>query len=268
MKLPKLPFWAWPLSGIVVALGVYGILWLPRFVTSGAEYCLSCHGTGDTANVGQASLVHPSYSQVGCTSCHAKPGQPIYVEGYRGGYSANPKEVSARCQSCHKDILDKAPSEFKFNVMDIEIPHRFHVETVGAQCTDCHRNVAHDLRPEPTNRPTMGSCSSCHSIGGTATAGSAPVSGGNSCLKCHSQGVPSASFFLAAPPAEPLKALPAQASGAAAPRPAGPPAIPHSVEGRAQCLLCHGQGGLKPVPADHSDRAESVCQLCHQQASN
>lgn len=264
MKLPRWPFWVWPVSGIVVVIGIYGFLSLPRFVTSGPRYCLTCHATGDTANVGQASLVHPGYNKVSCTACHAKnPNQPVYVEGYRGGYSADPKQVSTRCQSCHQDVLDKQPSEFKFNVMEINIPHRFHVETVGAKCTDCHRNVAHDLSAVPTNRPRMEYCAQCHSIAKPATGSSDK----SSCLKCHVKGVPSTDFFVAAPQAEPLKPAPQQQGGASVQQPSGPPNIPHPLEGRDQCLLCHGQGGLKPVPADHAGRTEQMCRLCHQPAS-
>jgi hypothetical protein len=32
----------------------------------------------------------------------------------------------------------------------------------GVTCTTCHYNVAHDRRDDPTNRPTMESCFTCH----------------------------------------------------------------------------------------------------------
>ncbi|MEK7353056.1 MAG: cytochrome c [Chloroflexota bacterium] len=44
-----------------------------------------------------------------------------------------------------------------------------------------------------------------------------------------------------------------------------PPAIPHSLEGRADCRLCHekGIGGAPQFPGDHSRRPSDVCVSCH-----
>jgi len=47
---------------------------------------------------------------------------------------------------------------------------------------------------------------------------------------------------------------------------AGPPVIPHAVEGRADCLMCHQTGGLKPFPANHAGRTSDICQTCHKPA--
>jgi len=48
-----------------------------------------------------------------------------------------------------------------------------------------------------------------------------------------------------------------------------PPAIPHSLEGRAACLACHETGiaGAPRVPDDHTGRTNDMCQGCHQPAS-
>ncbi|MBI2849845.1 MAG: c-type cytochrome [Chloroflexi bacterium] len=47
-----------------------------------------------------------------------------------------------------------------------------------------------------------------------------------------------------------------------------PPAIPHTLEGRADCRLCHdsGLGGAPRFPADHSERPSDVCVVCHVKA--
>lgn len=49
---------------------------------------------------------------------------------------------------------------------------------------------------------------------------------------------------------------------------AQPPSIPHPVEGREACLLCHEQGvaGAPQIPEDHGGRPNEVCQACHQLA--
>lgn len=47
-----------------------------------------------------------------------------------------------------------------------------------------------------------------------------------------------------------------------------PPLIPHSLEGRADCRLCHeaGIGGAPQFPSDHSQRPSDVCLACHEPA--
>ncbi|MDP2729465.1 MAG: hypothetical protein Q8O55_03155 [Dehalococcoidales bacterium] len=47
---------------------------------------------------------------------------------------------------------------------------------------------------------------------------------------------------------------------------AGPPAIPHTLEGRDDCLVCHGESGIKPFPANHAGRTNDMCRGCHQPA--
>jgi hypothetical protein len=45
----------------------------------------------------------------------------------------------------------------------------------------------------------------------------------------------------------------------------GPRPIPHSLEGRQDCVVCHatGVGGAPKYPADHTGRTNEMCQLCH-----
>ena len=48
----------------------------------------------------------------------------------------------------------------------------------------------------------------------------------------------------------------------------GPAAIPHSLEGHGDCLMCHetGAGEATIIPADHSGRTNDVCTTCHKPA--
>jgi hypothetical protein len=42
------------------------------------------------------------------------------------------------------------------------------------------------------------------------------------------------------------------------------PQIPHSLDERKGCLLCHDVAGdVEPAPTDHRDRAKEQCRLCH-----
>lgn len=47
-----------------------------------------------------------------------------------------------------------------------------------------------------------------------------------------------------------------------------PPAIPHTLQGRENCLTCHGENGIKPFPADHVGRSNGICTTCHQPSSS
>lgn len=78
------------------------------------------------------------------------------------------------------------------------------------------------------------------------------------------------------PPAQTSEVPPAQTPAATPPAqtPVTPPvalatAIPHTVEGRAACLMCHETGvvGAKAVPASHAGRTNDLCQTCHKPAS-
>lgn len=58
-------------------------------------------------------------------------------------------------------------------------------------------------------------------------------------------------------------------STTAAQRPAGAaaPPIPHTLEGRDRCLLCHTAGRMPTatdVPPDHEGRTNQTCQACHE----
>jgi hypothetical protein len=39
--------------------------------------------------------------------------------------------------------------------------------------------------------------------------------------------------------------------------------IPHPLEGREDCLMCHAEGGTLPYPPDHVGRPSTTCLVCH-----
>ena len=50
-----------------------------------------------------------------------------------------------------------------------------------------------------------------------------------------------------------------------APEPAGGPSmIPHSLDGKDDCLMCRGDSGIKPFPTNHAGRTVASCTGCHQ----
>ncbi len=48
------------------------------------------------------------------------------------------------------------------------------------------------------------------------------------------------------------------------------PEIPHPIEGRSDCISCHGQNGVKSYPKFHAERGydNDACTKCHKLASN
>lgn len=187
MKIPKLSKPMWVLVGLVAAvLAMLPMLGLAHFTTTTPRFCLTCHGTGETADVGQPSAVHPDYGDVGCIACHSEDGGHFVTDGYKTGFMAEPGRVSQNCERCHESMKTKSDTEgFKFNVYNIRFPHQKHF-SFGAQCADCHRNIAHDLNIKQTFRPRMAYCFQCH-----------PST--DSCDKCHPDGPPAEATVIPPP---------------------------------------------------------------------
>lgn len=190
MKIPKLSKPVWVLVGIGAAIIMIApMVGLAHFTTTTPRFCQTCHGTGETADVGIPSEVHPDYGEVGCIECHSEDGGHFVTDGYQGGYAAEPGRVSQNCERCHEEMKTKNDTEgFKYNDLDIYFPHETHF-SFGAQCADCHRNIAHDLNINQTWRPRMAYCFQCH-----------PST--DPCDKCHTEGIPEGDTYI--PPAPQL----------------------------------------------------------------
>lgn len=185
-RIKGLPRWVWFVLAIAALPPLSApVAGLARYTTTSSEYCLTCHGAGDTPDRAVRSVVHPGFDKVTCVDCHAKHGQIVY-EGYVKGFAAEPERVASNCARCHEAIpLRNDNQGFKFNFADITITHKSHLER-GATCASCHSNVAHDLAVPQTNRPRMESCNQCHSVS-------------ENCAKCHAKGPPSGVLPVPAP---------------------------------------------------------------------
>ncbi|MBI5182912.1 MAG: hypothetical protein HY999_00920 [Nitrospinae bacterium] len=173
-KIPRFSLKVWLVAGLVVAvLGMIPFAGLVYYTIMSCNYCLSCHSTGETPDIGGKSLIHPD--DICCYDCHAQRGQFI-TGGYNPLFSADAERINPNCKRCHQDIITDEQIGYKFNKLNITIPHKFHIEGVGAGCTDCHNNIAHDWERPPTNRPRMDTCLMCHEREET------------SCNICHPKG--------------------------------------------------------------------------------
>jgi hypothetical protein len=75
-------------------------------------------------------------------------------------------------------------------------------------------------------------------------------------------GSPAATTPATTPTTSPAATPPATTTAVSA------PLIPHSLEGRDNCLACHqtGVGDAPAVPADHAGRTNDICLTCHKTA--
>ena len=223
--------------------------------------CSDCHVTGqELAPDCAACHQPPSEPHFGdiCQDCHTPEGfqnvdmgafeHPVALEGAHADLAcsschASGQELVYDCAACHKP-----PSE----------PH------FGAVCQDCHTPegfkdvdvdtaaVDHPVDLEGAHAELA--CSNCHT-------GDQPLT--YECAECHE------------PPSEPHLGpacdschSPESWAESAESIVTLAPEIPHELEGREDCLLCHDpEGQVKPAPSSHADYVSEQCALCHETES-
>ncbi|MHC4160194.1 MAG: hypothetical protein ACYSSO_14070 [Planctomycetota bacterium] len=134
----------------------------------------------------------------------------------------------------------------------------------SSRCSECHQDK-HSVWME--SKHSTVSCENCH---GPATAHIETnasliiVASRESCGLCHDQLLSKPSDF----PQIDLDEHGGQLECITCHNPhdpevAAPPRIPHTLEGRPDCLVCHKAGGIKPFPQDHTGRDKGTCLNCH-----
>jgi len=105
---------------------------------------------------------------------------------------------------------------------------------------------AQAAKPKPISHATEGraQCMMCHKAGAMEAVPDAPADHADrpveTCLYCHATDSPILT--------------------------ADPPVISHTLEGRAQCMMCHKAGAMEAVPdapASHASFDVKYCTLCH-----
>lgn len=151
---------------LVVGVTLFGVI--EKYTTGTPQFCMSCHAHQGNIDFLASSTRHPK--KVTCPACHADHTALIPRD-----FKADDERVNANCRRCHQSVLEEEP-EYGNNPLKIIMNHRFHLEGVGAQCTDCHRNISHDKLEPITNRPRMEFCFQCHEVNR------------ETCSKCHTKG--------------------------------------------------------------------------------
>jgi nitrate/TMAO reductase-like tetraheme cytochrome c subunit len=238
--------------------------------------CKICHGPD---KVRPFPANHTSFTPEMCAGCHqatlkdsaatpAPAATPTSAPAPSGAAPAMTHDLAGRdnCLACHDPDggVKPAPQD--------------HAGRAVATCQTCHQPVA-PASATPAATPTAASgddeaeqtgpraiphelagrdnCLTCHDPDGGFQPAPADHTGRtvDTCLTCHQPAPASSATPEATPPS---------ASGDDSDEQTGPPAIPHELTGRDNCLLCHDpNGGVKPAPQDHIGREVDQCQMCH-----
>jgi len=210
--------------------------------------CFRCHDGKHLSSEGKPIRLH-------CNICHSIP--EVVGEGERppampvtmvqepdyhldANFIADHRfQANSQCAACHGEIhfgyedgsfcANSACHGTKWPSVDLDaaFPHPIALEGEHARvwCHECHNGVK---KPEYV-------CANCHQPPEKHLEGA--------CDTCHTpEGwKESASIIIARSPQ-----------------------IPHPLEERDDCLMCHDPAGkIKPAPADHQGRPNDLCQLCH-----
>jgi hypothetical protein len=245
----------------------------------GSVTCETCHGPG-TAHVEEREKPLVDVSRQFCGLCHAavfsRPSDFPQVDMETHGSQSN-------CVNCHDP---HAPGFASPSLM----PHN--LEGRG-DCLLCHNTGAMRPFPEDHAGRTNDACLVCHQPSEepaptptptpkasptpalTPTAVPTPTPGPTPTL------APTPTPTATLEPGETPKPTPTPTvtpSPTHTPTPVpsptptptgdtGTPSIPHTLEGRSDCLLCHSTGSIRPFPEDHVGRAPETCILCHKAES-
>ncbi len=214
----------------------------------GREECLMCHKLG----IGLAPRVPENHTGLPvdlCQTCHvAAPGVSVPAEtpeiGMLPSQVPHPLENRTDCRLCHETGVGDAPA-FPAD----------HADRANEVCVVCHAVSLPEETPEaevtapevPHSLENRTDCRLCHETG----VGEAPQFPADHadrtnevCVVCHAVSLPEET-----PEVE-----------------VAAPEVPHSLENRTDCRLCHetGVAGAPQFPADHVDRANEVCLVCHE----
>lgn len=205
-----------------------------------------------------------------CLDCHEERNLDTQLEDcivcHIGPHDV---DLTLNCSYCHTST--ETWSEYHIVEHLVELVGK-HAE---AWCFRCH---------EPTTVPHFGEvCEDCHTPARFKDATlppelhPMPLVGAHqraTCAACHAEGTQMAKYICTnchRPPKNHLEEAcdichtPEEGwSESVASLVAQSPQIPHTLDGRDDCLICHDPAGqVKPAPANHEDFINEQCTLCH-----
>lgn len=205
--------------------------------------CMLCHAVGAVESPPvPADSVHEASTEL-CSTCHALLPEPVPPAIAPPNLAP---EMAGRedCLVCHKMGIAYAPQ-----------PPENHAGLPAELCGTCHQPgltpgetpVVVTPPQVPHSSEDRSDCRLCHATG----SGGAPQfpddhhvdRASEVCPVCHAATLPGGTLV------EEVAA----------------PQVPHPLENRTDCRLCHetGVGDARQFPADHADRSNEVCEVCH-----
>ena len=206
-------------------------------------FCENCHGTDSGWLLPDT---HATLQGQTCESCHAPAPEPSPIAIH---FVPGDTATQELCTLCHTDQVQLAPRPVAPRIAatqacaschgddELGAPPEDHAGRSVATCSLCHQTQTLAAQAVPHKVEGWEQCSFCHGDGLLA-----PLKGGHKdlkddeCLRCHDA--------VRDPPSMP-KAM-----------------LDHS-ELKGGCTSCHGEGLVAPLPADHAERTEVTCALCH-----
>lgn len=209
--------------------------------------CLSCHSPD--INIELPLMIplipHSMEDKLFCSSCHG-PEELLYPENHIG-ISDNV------CLDCHSP-----------NVM-ISVPQIPHTLAGYNDCLTCHEDESEIQIPNDHVGKSENSCITCHSVDNEIHIPKLlhSIVGRLNCNSCHgNDGIlefPENHFER-----NDDVCVTCHKSDAVVEIPMNIPLVPHTLEDRSDCSLCHGIETDLQFPENHSERSNDICLICHE----
>jgi hypothetical protein len=200
-------------------------------------HCHLCHSIPMTVKEGEHIKTAELGKMVLATDEPESHSEPNFIANHRF-------QADQNCGACHGNVAfgykngsfcsNEACHGTKWPMVNLDARVNHPIQRIGKHaevwCHKCHKG---ERKPEYV-------CSNCHNP-------PAPSHYGPDCSQCHSPvgWKESAAFATAG-----KKMMP----------------IPHGLEGRENCLICHGEGKFKAFPDDHKGRSNNQCLGCHKKS--
>ena len=247
-------------------------LWLAEHRFAFDDSCSDCHTTTNPAGTDNTSFCSNS-------ACHGSgwdylaidtpqiiervaPPHLLSDDSATGAPQSIPHRVSVDmvCTNCHglDHVLPYPENHTVLNSVNCDTCHIS--PELAASVQPSPSTVASDLPPIPTIPHELAGLEGCIQCHGTGTSFPYPSNHigvtQDQCTACHQVVVAPQSDQAAQPPET---GAPAATGGNLI-----APLIPHELEQRQNCLLCHApNAGAFAVPANHVGRGNDTCQVCH-----
>ncbi len=262
-----------------------------EFGADDSSFCANsaCHGQSWPEVELDAAFPHPiplegGHAEVWCHDCHEGVRKPEFE--CSNCHEAPQPHFGENCEGCHTPMgWEEAELGEFVHPIELEGAH------AEASCTSCHAEQVVGLEyvcadchepPDPHFGP---SCEDCHTPTTFADATlppelhPVPLEGAHaqaSCESCHAEGQADLGFVCSnchEPPPNHIEGAcnvchtPEGWAESASFLVELAPVVPHDVEGREDCFMCHDPAGdIEPAPNNHVNYVVEQCGLCHKPA--